>query len=406
MGIFFGLWAEAMAAWQWWNFAWSQRPVGKDVVRLNMDETSVCLFPGNAKGTVWAGKRKRRSGFPEAAQKVGRSTRRTCLTHVAFICDRPSWQALLPQVIIGNSHTFALRDWPQLLQDAPGNVYLARRKSAWNNSELLVQIIQLLGAALRPHLGAAQPMLLLDACRLHFNEAVLQACLKQGIWPILVPAKLTWLLQPCDTHVFQSYKAYLKAAYHRARALTADGQLTVPQFLKVLYETMRVKLNGDWALAFDRDGFGPDQSGLSLYAQRRLGLGGPPVAPRSRPSVEQVQLCFPKRAAVPIATLMQPFQPALAVKAQGQRLAPRRPGALGGPAALGGLAAPKAAVPASSAAPAASAAAVASGVGPQTRAQSRLLAALAKGRPLLPPPVSRAAAASRGLGKAPPSLEG
>ena len=31
----------------------------------------------------------------------------------------------------------------------------------------------------------------------------MNACRRKGVWPMPVPAKLTWLLQPCDTHMFQ-----------------------------------------------------------------------------------------------------------------------------------------------------------------------------------------------------------
>ena len=109
---------------------------------MNVDETSVCLFQGTAKGTVMARKRKfndatANDGPREPAQKVNRNTRRTCLTHVAFVCDRPDTQRLLPQMVIGSEHTLTARDWPALLGRAPRNVYIVRQKSAWNNYELV-----------------------------------------------------------------------------------------------------------------------------------------------------------------------------------------------------------------------------------------------------------------------------
>ena len=104
---------QAAVVWQWFNFLKGQVPGGKAVLRLNVDETSVCLFQGGGKGTVIAGKRKIRDRAPDGAsasvepvQKVTRTTRRTCMTHVAFVCDRPDIQPLLPQVVIGNERTF------------------------------------------------------------------------------------------------------------------------------------------------------------------------------------------------------------------------------------------------------------------------------------------------------------
>ena len=54
---------QAMAAWQWWNFCENQVPMGKEVFRINMDETSVCLWQGDGKGIVFADKGRHRWMF-------------------------------------------------------------------------------------------------------------------------------------------------------------------------------------------------------------------------------------------------------------------------------------------------------------------------------------------------------
>ena len=300
--------AQAGAVWHWWNFAVSRVPAGKRVLRLNLDETSVCLFPGTAKGTIMVKKRRLDAG-PEVAQRMQKAHRRTCLTHVGIICDHPGLQPLLPQVIIGNESTFLLRDWEELLHGTPPNVFLARQKSAWNSASMCVRVIELLAAALRPHLQEFQAILLLDACRLHIHQDVLRACVSAGIWPVVVPARTTWLLQPCDSHAFQKYKMYLKAAYHRKRATTAAGVLDVSAFLEVLYDTIKCTLRGRrWASAFDEDGFGNDQSGLSSFVKRQLALEQPPAVTRTPPSADELSLCFPKRAAVRSDIALQPLR--------------------------------------------------------------------------------------------------
>ena len=75
--------------WQWFNFAASRVPPLKEPLRINLDETSVCLYQGDAKGTVMRSKTRQR-GCDGSAQRVGRKKRRTCLTHIAFICDQAS----------------------------------------------------------------------------------------------------------------------------------------------------------------------------------------------------------------------------------------------------------------------------------------------------------------------------
>ena len=55
-----------------------------------------------------------------------------------------------------------------------------------------------------------QPVLVMDACRLHLHRSLAEACLREGVWLVIVPARLTWLLQPLDTHAFQPYKHFLR----------------------------------------------------------------------------------------------------------------------------------------------------------------------------------------------------
>ena len=56
--------------WQWYNYAESQVPAGKQTLRINLDETSVCLFQGDAKGTVFFSKKRKRSFFESGDVEV------------------------------------------------------------------------------------------------------------------------------------------------------------------------------------------------------------------------------------------------------------------------------------------------------------------------------------------------
>ena len=359
--------------WQWFNFAASQVPPLKEPLRINLDETSVCLYQGDAKGTVMCS-RKRQRGGGGPVQRVGRHKRRTCLTHIALICDRPAVQVLLPQVLIGNCSTFLVRDWARMNAERPRNVYLLRQKSAWNNKGVMKQVIHLLGQALRPLAARFQPILLMDACRVHLHPGVARSCAAAGVRLVIVPAKLTWLLQPCDTHAFLKYKAYLKGAYQRLRVAGANNELDTMGFLQALYETIRKVLQGErWASAFDKDGFGapPGQAAVSNFILRELALDAPPAIGAEEPTLDVLRLCFPRNAAIPRAALLQEvveFAPAVPAAP----LAPPALGALPAPMPLGVRLLPRRPAPAAEAAQ----------QGVVTRAQSRLAAALAQGRPL------------------------
>ena len=89
---------QAFASWQWANYVFSQVPPGKRVLRVNFDETAICLFQGAGRGNVFLAK------TDPAVQHVPLGKRRTFLTHVGFVCDDPIIQPLLPQVVVGNEH--------------------------------------------------------------------------------------------------------------------------------------------------------------------------------------------------------------------------------------------------------------------------------------------------------------
>ena len=205
------------------------------------------------------------------AQRVPRAKRRRCVTFVGLICDSPAMQRVLPQFLVGNAVTFKAREMEALRAACPDNVVLIRQKSAWNNDQLMAKIVQRLAVVLAPYMAAAQPILLFDAAPCHLNGRVLsrgrhvvdcamlagrvfRACEAARIWPCVIPPKLTWRLQPLDTHCFLSFKSTLQQIYQRRRATTSHGEVETPLFLQCVYETIRRVMNGRaWRHAFEHN---------------------------------------------------------------------------------------------------------------------------------------------------------
>ena len=269
---------------------------------MNMDETAICLFQGGGKGNVFLAKTD-----PAAVQNIPRGRRRAYITHVAFICDNPAIQAVLPQVLIANEHTLKAGQFAALRSACPPNVWLLRRKSAWVDGPLCAWIVRRLAAALAPYMADFQPLLLFDAARPHVPYVVFDACARVGVWPILVPAKMTWLLQPLDTHAFLIYKIYLQKAYQAARVRAACGDINLAELLPCVYDAIDSVLVGrPWAAAFDDDGFSPGQAGVSQRVSVKLHIVAPPAS-TIRPTLEQLRCCFPRRTRVPASAIWRPF---------------------------------------------------------------------------------------------------
>lgn len=277
-------------------------PAGKQVLRINLDETAVCVFQGGCDGHVFVSKRR------APVESVSISKRRRYMTHVAVVVDRADLQPLMPQFLIGNEATFLQTELHTLRAQCSANVHLVRQKSAWNNSKLCARIIRELKKVLAPYMDVVQPVLLMDTARIHLADA-LMACRRTGIWPALVPPKVTWLMQPLDTDGLSLYKHVLRQAYQRARASSADGEASMLDVIRCVCEAVRVVLQGRrWAIALDADGFGHRQARLSARIQHHLELATVPEIQVARPSLEQLRLCFPRRTkSIPLKTLVGPI---------------------------------------------------------------------------------------------------
>ena len=244
--------------------------------------------------------------------------RRRYMSHIGVICDREDIQATLPQFVVGNAHTLLARQIAALRRGRPLNVRLIRQKSAWSNGRLTANLVRHIAAALDGRSGRArdvQVLLLLDAAKIHFTLAVLRACKAANFWLVIIPPRLTFLIQPLDTDAFALYKSVLLDAYQeaRSRSANADGDLSMAEFLPCIDGAIQSVLEGrPWAAAFDRDGFGAGQRALGDRVKTRLQLGGAVAVPSSRPSDVQVRRCFPRNSRPDFDLLWSLFDEAVA----------------------------------------------------------------------------------------------
>lgn len=285
---------KALASWQWYNYMAAQIPAGRTPLRINLDETAICLYQGARMGNIFAP-----SGSP-AVQNVSLGRRRTYMTHVAIICDAPHIQPLLPQILICNERTIPKAQLATLRAGLPNNVWLLRQRSAWSNTALMRWVVRLLGAAVAPFLADFVPIFLFDASKTHTHATVFAACRRAGLLPGLVPSKMTWLLQPLDIRGFLPFKLHLQREYQVCRIRAVGGVVAVGDWFACVCAAIRIVLQGRcWATAFDAAGFGPGQAGVSEGTKAILCVDGPICVGATRPSAEQLRSCFPKRTKVP-----------------------------------------------------------------------------------------------------------
>lgn len=347
MGAYFGSeTSKALTFWQWCNHLVSECPAGKTVVWVNMDETSVALYNGLRKGNVFFW-RHSHDVASEPAQRINRSLLRTNLTMISFCCSEPLLQPHMPHIIIGNENTFKASEFLALLEVSPTNVYLIRQKSAWNNKHVMLRLVALLNLILQRFSNDYYFILGLDAAGCHIVPEVLLAFRASFLKFLLVPAKLTFMLQVLDTHGFRRWKNAFGREYQKKRSASETGQLSISDFLTVIYKSINLIFpTTKWKKAFLEDGWSHSQSGVCKYITDWCRIETMPHISNDMPSTEALQLLFPggnrtyrydlcRPVRAPILALPPPPlpQPVLAlsappsvapVEAHGTPLIPRR----------------------------------------------------------------------------------
>lgn len=288
----------------------SQVAPGRKVLRLNLDETAVRFYYKPQNGLV-AGRDSGCSRSPKSiVQKAGQAQQKKALTHIGIICDRPELQPRLPQIVLGNGYVLRQRDMARLTRCASRPVCLWRRKSAWIDAKGMVLVLRKLGEALKPLLGEYQPVLLMDAHKVHFHASVLREAAKQEIWPICVPACLTWLLQPLDTDCFARYKQFLRNRYTELLSRQAAGELDPEAVIQCINGACRYVLQAhEWHRIFVKNGYEAGQGGVRESIKEELQWDVVPPVTSGLPSLQQLQSCFPAGFDIPLGELFRSVVP-------------------------------------------------------------------------------------------------
>jgi len=242
-------------------------PEGKKAIMINMDETPIQQSYAAQRGTIGVG-RKRSMEPGLAIERLAPTDKRGIITHVAFVAEDAEIQATLPQVFIASTKLV-----PQYVADAvstqlPPNTFLWRGSSSWMNEGYMCRILKLLHASLEGKLQNAYVVLALDMAAPHVVQPVLETAKELEIVLLFIPAKWTWLLQPLDAYVFQSYKTNLRSAYVKARCESKNfGILTKAQWLRSVFEACQRTFQGkDFSKAFAMTGL----SGRQAYMSTRI----------------------------------------------------------------------------------------------------------------------------------------
>ena len=141
-----------------------------------------------------------------------------------------------------------------------------------------------------------QPILLMDALPSHVSPFVLRALSASGILPIIVPAKLTWALQPLDTHIFHSLKTILREKYDEVLGDRTDSELSMIAFVRTVRSAIDIIFGRICrAHAFNQNGYGHRQQLMSKFALDELEMERLATVGTHAPTLADIRLCCSAR---------------------------------------------------------------------------------------------------------------
>lgn len=252
---------------------------------MNIDETPIAKGLAPRKGYLLFNVNTKRK--PVKAL-VRRKDTRAHSTLLAAITDEAALQQHLPQFLIPH-HTRLSRAEKTKLDTLAGPLVWVKNATGWMKSDILKGLITILRRTVRVHCPGKTLVLVLDAAPCHRERTVLNHCNLLGVHVLFIPAGLTFLLQPLDSHVFALFKQryFETLLQHRQRSI--DGTNSVTDWIEALTVASTELLAGrNWVHAFGANGLPPSRQMLRESIVRVSHAGGPwSCAP---PSAEDLKL--------------------------------------------------------------------------------------------------------------------
>ena len=281
---------------------------GKTPLLLNLDETNVPIVYVHSRGTFVVDNASEAWGS-RPKQAATKADQRMNFTYVSIICNDSSIQPILPQVIFVSEKCVTKAAWLRLCETLPSNVFVKRITKGWNNAKEHAIILKLLGLILQPFLATRQPILYFDAALLHLKPECLAELATAVIWFAVIPPRLTWMLQPLDTHGFVRLKFFVQCRFIDELGSGEDLPVAIKMIKLVIRAIQKVLQAHRWEKSFADNGLAGSQATVSRTIAEALQYESLPQASAARPTLEMIRMCWPRNTQVPEAEVWNAFPP-------------------------------------------------------------------------------------------------
>lgn len=286
---------------RWFRWA-AESMTGAEVIVVNMDETNLGNVRPSSKGNLTSS-----SGVAHVAHAIVRRQRpvpRTSL--IASICSDGALQRILPQVRLPSGCRDKIPGCAvQTAYAKAGPPQVARHGgTGWVGASVLRWWLPALRRAVTTERPGARILLVWDCAPTHISAEVLEVAKRLGIRVVLIPCKMTWRLQPLDTHVFSRLKHCMRTLEFAARAHAPRGTLPPLRKVELQGDAIRTTLvETSWARTVQRSGLSPRpgvvRDSLKELYQWSISRPAPPQAEDLQDS-----LMVPASRLVPLGELL------------------------------------------------------------------------------------------------------
>lgn len=280
-----------------------------------MDETSLAYNYGSGKGFL-VSQRALPLGKAHRKEALSSSDAKARISFLGFVTHDSAVQPKLPQIMIGNERRFTKKLMNALAAHTPPGYYLWREKSSWNTHALMRKAICVLVKHLKDYVATHQLILVLDVASCHLHNSICSLAKQKGVILLYIPGKLTWLLQPADTHVFCRLKRRLRQLWLDLVVRSVSGEVSHTEWLAEVFKLISKLFNGiPWRSAFESDGL-LDNNTIGKRVLTEMGWDRPNMLPASIPSAEQLKVVLPQRSKLSHATMFNWAMPRAKAKAK------------------------------------------------------------------------------------------
>ena len=294
LGCFWGPWnhCEVLTFLQWAKVI--RGKCAKTPLFINLDETAMRFNYAKLKGLIVSPKHLP-PGKKHRKEQISPGEAKASVSFLAFLTPDHDIQEKLPQILLGNKDRLSAKLVAELAP--PGNFKVWREKSGWVNSKMMCRVLTVLAKSLKTVMATRQVVLVLDTYRAHFSKAVLAYASRLNIILMYIPASLTSLLQPADTHLFGKLKRKLKQRWVQLRMEDENGKVSHKLWLAAVFEVCNeVLCSSSWQPAFQSNGLLGEH--VSERVLKQLGMEALPPISEEVPSCDQLQAVFPGRTKV------------------------------------------------------------------------------------------------------------